>query len=559
MIEDPSNEQTRIVVVEDEGLIALDLKNKLTEMGFIVCDLARTGLEAIEKVGIHSPDLVLMDIRLEGDMDGVAAAEQIRNRFGTPVIFLTAYADNETLARAKVTAPYGYLIKPATERELRIVTSIAIHRNRAQELLQTRARQQAAVAAFAQRALKGASLDSLLEDGVQVVANGSQVEFCKVLVLQPDQETLFLKAGVGWRDNLVGKAMLPRGSSVGRLTLQVQHPVIVEDLTKNSALTTPNFLSDHGIVSGLSVIIPGIDTPYGILGAYTKRKRNFTEDDVHFVQSIANVISLAMERQHAEQSAIQQQKKQEAEKRRREELEEFTYFASHDLREPLRQITSYSQLLKMNFDKQMDTKGAQFLQFIVDGSNRMQRLIDGLIAYSKLSAKEETPSDVDCNSALADAIANLEVTLKESGGTISRGKLPSVFGKKALLVQLFQNLIANSLKYRDAGKPPKIEVKAAKTDGEWIFSVRDNGIGFDKQYAEQIFLMFRRLHGPHEYPGSGIGLALCKRIVQTHGGRIWVESKPGDGSVFSFTLPGAKVCEEHQYPDSVLPPLEARA
>lgn len=225
------------------------------------------------------------------------------------------------------------------------------------------------------------------------------------------------------------------------------------------------------------------------------------------------------------------------------ELELFARVASHDLQEPLRMVASYTQLLARRYKGKLDADADEFIGFAVDGATRMQQLIQDLVSYSRLTTRGKalnlTRAEVACNSA----IENLQESVKESNAQVRVGTLPEVFADARQLTQLFQNLIGNAIKYRNERRP-EIRVAAKPNGNEWIFSVQDNGIGIEPQYFERIFQIFQRLHTRKEYSGTGIGLAVCRKIVERHGGRIWVESQPGKGSTFLFTIPQTEWAEK---------------
>lgn len=223
-------------------------------------------------------------------------------------------------------------------------------------------------------------------------------------------------------------------------------------------------------------------------------------------------------------------------KRSNEDLEQFAYVASHDLQEPLRMITNYLQLLRQRYKEQLDTNAHDFIGFALDGSKRMNQLIHDLLSYSRVGTHGKELVVTECGQALADALANLTVAIEESKAEITHDTLPSVVGDEVQLTQLFQNLIGNAVKFR-GDVPPKIHVGVQRKGADWEFTVRDNGIGIAEQDFQRIFIVFQRLHSREKYPGTGIGLSVCKKIVERHGGRIWVESKVGRGTTFHFTIP----------------------
>jgi PAS domain S-box-containing protein len=234
-------------------------------------------------------------------------------------------------------------------------------------------------------------------------------------------------------------------------------------------------------------------------------------------------------------AAILLQKVEEL-KRSNEELEQFASIASHDLQEPLRMVASYTQLLSRRYKGKLDSDADEFIAFAVDGASRMQRLIQDLLAYSRVGTRGSALFDISSESALRQALLNLRGAIEESGALVTHDPLPAVSADETQLIQLFQNLVGNAIKYQGPGVP-KVHVAAARCSGKrWSFSVQDNGLGIEPQYFERIFGMFQRLHKREAFAGTGIGLAICKKIVEQHGGSISVESQPGHGSTFRFAL-----------------------
>jgi PAS domain S-box-containing protein len=218
------------------------------------------------------------------------------------------------------------------------------------------------------------------------------------------------------------------------------------------------------------------------------------------------------------------------------ELEQFAYVASHDLQEPLRMVASFTQLLARRYGDGLDATAHEFIDYIVAGATRMQALINDLLAYSRVGTRGAAFEAIDCRDVLERVLANLKSAIDETNAVVMHDPLPRLWADATQMGQLFQNLIGNAIKYRGEGTP-RIDLAVRRRGDEWLFSVRDNGIGFDRKHAGRIFVIFQRLHNRDQYPGTGIGLAICKKIVERHGGRIWAESEPGRGSRFSFTIP----------------------
>jgi len=223
-------------------------------------------------------------------------------------------------------------------------------------------------------------------------------------------------------------------------------------------------------------------------------------------------------------------------KRSNGDLEQFAYIASHDLQEPLRMVSGFTGLLQRRYAGKLDADADEFIGFAIGGVNRMQALINDLLSYSRVGREEVAAKPVDMQLVVDEALANLQGAIEDRSALVSRGPLPTVLANHGMLVRVFQNLISNALKFCKADRPI-VRIAAEQHGAEWVFSVADNGIGIDPQYRDRIFLIFQRLHQQGEYPGTGIGLAVVKRIVERNGGRIWLESEPGKGTTFFFTLP----------------------
>ena len=285
-----------------------------------------------------------------------------------------------------------------------------------------------------------------------------------------------------------------------------------------------------------------------------KRDRSTTMDSAHLklkisaleqlLETYERIVSEQTEKLYAEiaerrkaDDAVAEHARELA--RSNAELEQFAYAASHDLREPLRMIHVFLQLLSQRYQGKLDKEADEFISFAVDGATRMQKLINDLLDYSRVGSRGMKLAPVESNAALEQALDNLGLAIAESGATVTHDPLPVVTADESQLVRLFQNLVANALKFHGP-EPLKVHVGVERKKDEWLFSVQDNGIGIAPEHFERIFLIFKRVYSESEYPGSGIGLAVCKKIVERHGGKIRVESAPGHGAKFVFSLPAMR-------------------
>lgn len=259
--------------------------------------------------------------------------------------------------------------------------------------------------------------------------------------------------------------------------------------------------------------------------------------DAMRVELVARMASEA--RSRAEIAEAHEQVLEQAEELRRSnrDLEQFAYVASHDLQEPLRKVASFTQLLQKRYGGELDERADQYIEFAVDGAKRMQRLIQDLLGFSRVGRSAGEAVEVDLVEACATAVTTLDAAVEESGGQVEVGDLPVVLGQQTLLVQLFQNLVGNALKFRHPDRMPRVTLGAVRREDAWELWCSDNGIGIDQQYADRVFVIFQRLHAKDAYEGTGIGLALCKKIVEFHGGEIWLDTDVSQGTTIRWTLP----------------------
>jgi signal transduction histidine kinase len=267
----------------------------------------------------------------------------------------------------------------------------------------------------------------------------------------------------------------------------------------------------------------------------------FTEAHERIVSRVSTQAAIAIDNARlykaAELARVQAQSISRDLERSNTDLERFAFVASHDLQEPLRMVTSFSQLLARRYKGQLDERADEYLEYIQNGTRRMAALIEDLLSYSQIVHSTEKGAPADCGVLLDKVLESCRVAIEESGAIVTRDPLPVIDGDEGQISQLFHNLLTNALKYQKRGVRPEVHVSAQHTANEWLFSFRDNGIGIAQEHLKQIFVIFKRLHKKTEYPGTGIGLALCQRIIEGRAGRIWVESKPGSGSTFHFTWP----------------------
>jgi PAS domain S-box-containing protein len=496
----------KILIVEDEVITALDIKKSLEKLGFKVLSIEDTGKNAIAAIGDLKPDLVLMDIVLKGEMDGIETTEVINSRFDVPIIYLTAYSDEKTFERAKLTEPYGFIVKPAGIYELKCNIENAFYKYKMEKKLE-----------------KQADLLNLTHDAI--------------IVHNMDDRIIFWNHGAedryGWhKEDVLGK---------------VTHDLFKTEFPDSLRETCEKFLCNgywegeltHTKRSGEKIIVSSRwalqkdenDNPIGFMEIntdITERKR--AEESL---REARDKLELKVRERTAKLNILVEELK-----RSNGELKQFAYVTSHDLQEPLRTISSFTQLLKRRYENKLDKDADEFIDYIVDGANRMQIMIRALLDYSRVNTRNSEFKSSNFEGILDQTMNSLKTAIDESHAIITRDSLPMLMVDDKQMIQLFQNLISNAIKFRSEDKNLKIHVSCQNQgNNNYIFSVSDNGIGIESQFKDRIFEVFQRLHTRDEYSGTGIGLAICKKIVERHGGQIWIESELGAGSTFYFTLP----------------------
>lgn len=327
----------------------------------------------------------------------------------------------------------------------------------------------------------------------------------------------------------VGAGLPGRVAASGR-------PAWIPDIDQDSNFPRKQVALDLGVRGAFGFPVLAQGEVVAVLEFFSKNAEQPDNELLTVMSHVGEQLGQLVERKRAEEELA---RRAEELARSNAELQVFAYVASHDLQEPLRMVASYTQLLARRYKGKLGTDADEYIGFAVDGAMRMQTLIQDLLSYSRVTTKGQSLELTHTEAVCRTAIQNLQTSIRESDASVNVGPLPDVLADAAQLTQLFQNLIGNAIKYHN-GRRPEIQVAARPNGSEWVFSIRDNGIGIESQYFERIFQMFQRLHTRDEYTGTGIGLAICRKIVERHGGRIWVESQPGEGSTFLFTIPWAE-------------------
>lgn len=435
-----------------------------------------------------------------------------------------------------------------------LITDITL-RKAQQAALRTRAEQQRVVAELGRDALAGGDLDALLRGVCERVAATLDVEFCKVLEVTPEGDAFVLRAGHGWQHEHDMRVPLDAATQAG-YTFRLGQPVVVEHFPSETRFSGAALLGDHGVVSGMSVLIGEVERPWGLLSAHAKHRVTFTADDVAFLQSVANVLAAAIARHHAEQELRQHRDhldelvaRRTAElERSNEELSDFAYIASHDLKEPLRGIANYASFLLEDYGAKLDAEGQRMLRKLGELCQRLDTLIDSLLQFSRAGRVELAWADTDLDAVARDILESLQVTIEQEHVEIVVPRpLPTVRCDSVRVGEIFRNLITNAIRYNDrADKRVEIGYRESLAVGP-VFYVADNGIGIPTKHRDGVFGMFKRLHGRDKYGGgTGAGLSITRKIVERHGGKIWIDASGPEGTTFAFTLTDEPVAKERE-------------
>lgn len=506
-----------VLIVEDSPTQAKLLNISLKRLGVDV-EWLGTVTEALVRLRQPGIDVVLLDLSLP-DSSGLDTFHRINNLGAPiPIVVLTGLDDHRVALEAVKSGAQDYLVKGrASDDSIVRCLRYAIERHRIEVALRETERRNRLI------------IESSLDAFVSINATGTIIDW------NLEAEKIF-----GWT----------RNEAIGKHVTELVSPSVFKDRQLKNLEQILSQESSRLLNQRLQVLArhkSGREFPveYGFFRIKDKNGYIYCS----FVNDITERLEIERKRQQINQELERMVQERTAElQRSNDELHQFAKVASHDLQEPLRSIEGFAQLLAKRYKDRLDQDANEFIDFILDGTSRMEQLIQAVLVHSSVDATEDdlALSGTDVGSVIQEVLANLSQSITERGATFNISTMPVVAVNRSLLIQLFQNLIGNAIKYTGSNVP-QITISAELTVNEWLFSVQDNGIGIDSKYAEKIFDMFARLHGRTKYSGTGMGLAICKKIVESHGGRIWMESEIGQGSIFFFTLPAVTPAKEKSY------------
>jgi PAS domain S-box-containing protein len=496
-----------VLVVEDERIVALDLKVRLSSLGYTVAGTVPSAEQALQTAQEQLPDIVLMDIHLEGELDGIEAARALHESLHIPVIFLTAYSEDSTLTRAEKTLPYGFLVKPVDERALHASIQMALARHAAESALRESEQRFRDV------------VDAAGEFVWETDARGRYVYVSKRA------------------EEIMG---YPQSELLGQSPTQLMPP---EERERLSSWFCEQIRA-HKPFRGLEHMVVRADgTPTwqrvsGVprtdaRGRYQGyRGTGLDVTDRKRIEARLQQLNEELEqRVRARTAALE---------RANRELEAFSYSVSHDLRAPLRTIEGFAGILQETQAERLDAEGLRCIERIRAGTMRMSELIEALIMLARIARFEVNAQPVDVSAIARECVEELALRAPDRAVKVAIEPGLIASADRYLVHSLLENLLGNAWKFTSRTPEPHIELlRSGTSEGMLHLTVRDNGVGFDPSQADRLFNPFQRLHRESDFPGTGIGLATAKRIVERHGGSIWAESSPGRGSAFHFTLPAA--------------------
>lgn len=500
----------RILVVEDERIVAMDLAASLQELGYDVVGMATRGEDAVQRAAELEPELILMDVRLAGPLDGIQAAEIIHRTRDVPVIYLTAHSDNETLRRAAATAASGYLVKPFKSPELRCTIEVALHKHAAD----TRVREH--------EQWLNTTLHSIAEAVIATDAEGCVKLFNPVAEHltgwshgeaqdQPLLEVLSLVDEHTGRplENPLEQAMSTRApwqTGAAALVSRSGNRIAIEE-------TASPIVDDFGRILGAVLVLRDV----------TERRAQIEQ-----IRRLNEQLEQRVLKRTAELASANR------------DLEAFSYSVAHDLRAPLRSIDSFSTLLTESQKGHLDAQGTAYLERIRAAAARMGQLIDDLLMLAGIGSSELHRVRTNVSAVARDLVP--EIAAAHAPHYVefyAEGSPLEALADVRLLKIALRNLLDNAWKFTRNTPSAQVELRVSSTPAAITYCIRDNGAGFDSNYASKLFCPFQRLHSEREFPGTGIGLAIVERVVRKHGGKVWAQAEVGKGATFYFTLPNS--------------------
>ena len=581
----------KILVVENESIVAMDIKNRLMRLGYDVPSIAYAGEEAVEKATKICPDLVLMDIMLRGEMDGIEASRLIHERLDVPVVYLTAFSDEDTLQRAKITGPFGYIIKPFEDRELHVALEIALYKHRmeknlkesevhlraARDYLEIRVQERTTELAAANKDLmeeiaerKKAEealhhkmefeniitalstnfinlglekIDEGINDALKRVGTFSDVDRCYIFQFSDDMTKMnntyewCAEGIVPQMDNLKDLSIEDFSWWMDKLRLfgDIYLPRVAD--MPPEAEAEKEILQSQSIQS--LVVIPMVSEGrlMGYVGFDSVRsEKAWSGEDIKLLKIAGELLTNVLRRKLVESEKARLIKELGT---KNAEMERFTYTVSHDLRSPLITIQGFLGFLKKDIRQIDNNKSDTDIKMIENAVKKMDSLLANTLELSRIGRVTNPPEAVPYEEIVVDSLAQLAEKIRSSGISVLVAKeLPQVYVDRMRIMEVLVNLIENSIKYIGDQTDPRVEIGYNADKEKPVFFVSDNGMGIDPSQHEKVFELFYKLDKKSE--GSGAGLAIVKRILEVHGGLVWIESEEGKGCKICFSLPLAR-------------------
>ena len=622
--------KSKILIVEDDAIEAMDIRINLENMGYEVSAVTSSGEEAIEKISQSMPDLVLIDIIIKGKMNGVELAQKLKEMYDLPFIYLTSNSEEKTLEQAKLTEPFGYVIKPFDVIELKYTIEIGLYKHKMEKKLENRLHyfknvfDNAPIGIFHStiegkfiRVNKALAYMLGFSNPKELIGEVNKSNVADKLYFNPDKRPDFVANALlddEWHTykneyvrkdetimigELCFRSIRNNDGTIkyleGFITDQTEQKELEEAQMKTEMIAWDRLAEIDGIYDSSPIGLCTLDkdlryirinenlakingfpaikhigkTPREIIPTMSEKIESMAKKTLKtgkpimgvemegitpskpgvlrtwIVQSVpfkdidGNVIGISFSVLEITEMKMAQKVLFETVKKLKisnEELQRFAYVVSHDFKEPLRMVLSFTQLLQSRYEGKFDSDADEFIGFITEGSKRMERLLDDLLTYSRITSAEDKYNEINLETVIEESIYPLKLIIDENNVEINWDPMPTVLINRTQMIHVFQNLITNAIKFRN-NENSRIKISAKKEDNQWIFGVSDNGIGIDPHYHKRIFEVFQRLHRREEYDGTGMGLFLTKKIIERHNGHIWVESEEGEGSTFYFTLP----------------------